>query len=208
MIESPQSLSSAVIAAAPAEPAWTLWRWTVEKYHEMVRAGIIDEDDPIELLDGLIIKKMTKSPRHRLVAQLLRAALERHIPLGSHVDSQDPVTLSTSEPEPDATLVRGEPRDYADRHPGAGDVALLAEVADSSLSRDRGLKKSIYALAGIAVYWIVNLVDERIEVYSHPSASPSGADYAPVEVYGIEDRVPLVLDGRKVAEIPVHEILR
>ena len=100
----------------------------------MVRTAIIGEDDPVELLEGWIVKKMTKSPRHRLATRLLRDALQRHIPQGWDVDSQDPVTLSASEPEPDATIVRGGPRDYADRHPGAGDVALVAEVSDSSLA--------------------------------------------------------------------------
>ena len=151
--------------AAPAAPAAMLWRWSVEKYHAMVRCGIIDEDDPVELLDGWIIEKMTKSPLHRTVTGLLREVLQRVMPAGWFVDSQDPVTLAASEPEPDAVLVRGNRLDYLDHHPGPGDVALVAEVPDSGLSRDRVFKKAIYAAAGIAVYWVVNLVDRRVEVY-------------------------------------------
>jgi hypothetical protein len=173
----------------------------------MVRTAIISEDDPVELLEGWIVKKMTKSPRHRLATRLLRDALQRHVPQGWDVDSQDPVTLSASEPEPDATIVRGGPRDYADRHPGAGDVALVVEVSDSSLSRDRGIKKAIYAAARIAVYWVVNLLEGQIEVYSNPIGSAAGADYATCESFGVEDRVPLVVDGLSVAEIPAREIL-
>ncbi len=192
---------------APALPTVTLWRWSVEKYHEMVRAGIIDEDDPVELLDGWIVKKMTKSPLHRTVTGLLRDVLQRVIPDGWFVDSQDPVTLSASEPEPDAVLVRGNRLDYLDRHPGPSDVALVAEVSDSGLTRQRVFKKSIYAAAGIAVYWVVNLVDRRIEVYSGCTDSASGADYARCDLFGVADNVPLVVEGRVVAEIPVRSIL-
>jgi Uma2 family endonuclease len=138
----------------------------------------------------------------------LRDALERRIPKGWHVDSQDPVTLPASEPEPDATVVRGEPDDYEDHRPGPADVPLVAEVSDSSLSHDRKYKKSMYAAAGIAVYWVVNLIDRRVEVYSGPSGSDSQPDYAATEVFGVDEQLPLVLGGRIVAEIPVAEILR
>jgi Uma2 family endonuclease len=173
----------------------------------MVHRGIIDEDDPVELLDGWIVEKMTKSPLHRTVTGLLREILQRVMPAGWFVDSQDPVTLAASEPEPDAVLVRGNRLDYLDRHPGPGDVALVAEVSDSGLSRDRILKKSIYAAAGIAVYWVVNLVDRRVEVYSGCTSSASGADYARCDCYAVGESVPLVVDGQTVAKIPVGEIL-
>jgi Uma2 family endonuclease len=206
-----QFAESAVAVAAvtaPAETGLTLWRCSVEKYRQMVRTGIIGPDDRVELLDGLIVEKMTKSPRHCLVARRLRDALERYIPKGWHVDSQDPVTLPTSEPEPDATVVRGEPEDYENHRPGPADVPLVAEVSDSSLSHDRKFKKSMYAAARIAVYWVVNLIDRCVEVYSSPSGSLSEPDYVATKVFGVEERVPLVLDGRTVAEIPVAEILR
>ena len=87
-------------------------------------------------------------------------------------------------------------------------MPLVAEVSDSSLSRDRKFKKSMYAAAGIAVYWVVNLIDQCIEVYSSPSGSDSEGDYLASKVFGVEQRVPLMLEGRTVAEIPVAEILR
>ena len=193
-------------APAPAETTWELWRWSVEQYHEMVRTAIISEDDPVELLEGWIVKKMTKSPRHRLATRLLRDALQRHIPQGWDVDSQDPLTLSASEPEPDATIVRGGPRDYADRHPGARDVALVAEVSDSSLgaigaSRRQFTPPPALPFIGSSTCW------RGIEVYSNPIGSAEGADYATCESFGVEDRVPLVVDGLSVAEIPAREIL-
>ena len=74
-----------------------------------------------------------------------------------------------NEPEPDLSVVRGESDDYTDHHPGPADIALVVEVADSSLSRDRGEKRDNYARAGIPVYWIVNLVGRQLEVSSNPT---------------------------------------
>ena len=196
-----------VPVAAPSAPTLTFWRWSVGQYHEMIRTGIIDEDDPVELLEGWIVKKMTKSPAHCVATQLLQEVLRRQAPDGYYVVSQDPITLSMSEPEPDAVVVRGNPRDYVERHPGPTEVGLVAEVTDSSLPRDRVFKKSLYAAAGIPVYWVVNLVDRRVEVYSGCTQSASGADYARYDFYGTEDSVPLVLEGRKVAEITVRSVL-
>ena len=84
---------------------------------------------------------------------------------------------------------------------------LKAEVSDSGLSRDRVFKKSIYAAAGIAVYWVVNLVDRRLEVYSGFTSSASGTDYARCDCFAAGDKVPLVVNGRTVAEIPVAAIM-
>src|SRR5687768_14280262 len=130
-----------------------LWRISVEQYHAMIAAGILLDDDPVELLDGLLIKKMPKSARHVLAARLVRTSLEKVLPPGWFVGSQDPVTTDTSEPEPDATVHRGDPEDYSARHPGPAETALVVEVSDSSLSRDRGLKRRVYARAGVPFYW-------------------------------------------------------
>ena len=195
---------SEVPIAAAAAPTVTLWRWTIEKYHEMLRTGIIDEDDPVEILDGWIVTKMTKSHGAELQRTCCATFLRRHIPDGWYVDSQEPITLASSEPEPDVVLVRGDPRDYGEHHPGPRDVVLVVEVSDSGLLRDRVFKKSIYAAAGIAVYWVVNLIDGAFEVYSGCIDSAAGPDYAPCDLFGVADNVPLVVAGQTVAEIPVR----
>ena len=147
---------------------------TVDQYHRMIDEGILDEGEPVELLDGLLVQKdrggkMTVSPRHRLVVtRLLRLAseIEKH---GAHLQIQNPVTIRPrNEPEPDAAIVAGQPSDYSDRHPGPGDVSCVIEVAETSLERDRTLKLSIYAGAGIAQYVLVNLVEGVVEVYEGP----------------------------------------
>jgi Uma2 family endonuclease len=194
----------AVAKDVPDEP---IYRLSVEQYHRMIEAGILDDDTPVELLEGWLVQKMTKHPPHVVAKGLLGDRLRELAPIGWYVDEEAPVTTTESEPEPDITVVRGSRRDYAKMHPGPRDAALAAEVADSSLVRDRGLKKRIYARAGIPVYWIVNLVDRRIEVYTGPSGPAETPDYAQREDYGPEAEVPVVLDGREIGRVAVRDVL-
>src|SRR5438105_9177634 len=99
----------------------------------MADHGILGEDDPVELLEGWLVHKMTKHRPHVLTTLLVRRALDRLLPNGWYVDSQEPVTTTESEPEPDVSVVRGEPRDFQDRHPAPEEVALVVEVAETSL---------------------------------------------------------------------------
>jgi Uma2 family endonuclease len=95
---------------------------------------------------------------------------------------QNVLLTQDSAPEPDIAIVRGVPRDYMNRHQAAGDVALIIEVADSSLDRDR-LKARIYARAGVPVFWIVNLIENQIEVYSEVIGSGRSSAYQREEVF-------------------------
>ena len=190
--------------AIPGEP---IWRLTVEQYHEMIRQGILTEDDPVELIEGWLITKMPKNPPHSVATGLLREALERAIPAGWYIDAQEPITLSDSEPEPDGVIVRGERRQYLDHHPGSKDLALVVEVADATLPRDRGQKKRMYARAAVPIYWIVNLPEKQIEVYSDPTGPAEQPDYRKRQDYRAADEIPLVLDGRAVKGIAVSELL-
>jgi Uma2 family endonuclease len=199
-----QSVAEVSVPPAPAE---SLWRLSVEQYHDMARQGILVDGDPVELLEGLLVKKMTISPSHRLATRLVRVALERVVPPGFYVDAPSPVTLQRSEPEPDVVLVRGTDRDYSQRHPGPADLPLIVEVADSSLRRDQGFKKVIYAKASIPVYWIVNLIDRCVEVYSDPTGASERPDYRLRKDFSETGQVPLVIEGREVAQIPVRDIL-
>jgi Uma2 family endonuclease len=104
-------------------------------------------------------------------------------------------------------VVRGDKERYATRHPGPKDVGLVVEVSDASLQRDRGAKKRVYAEALIPVYWIVNLVDDQVEVYSFPTGPAARPDYRKRTVYRAAQSVPLVLNGKTVARIPVRDLL-
>jgi Uma2 family endonuclease len=173
----------------------------------MIQAGILTDDDPVELLEGLLVQKMPKNPAHVTAKRLLRKAVERILPDGWMVDTEDPVTTSDSEPEPDVAVVRGTERDFAQRHPGPTDAILIAAVADSSLSRDRGRKKRLYARAKVREYWVVNLVNRQVEVYSDPTGPGKKPDYLQHQVYAAADTIPVVLDGREVGRIAVADIL-
>jgi Uma2 family endonuclease len=186
---------SSLPSRALESPEELIWRLTVRQYHQMLRLGILSEDDPVELLDGWLVTRMPRNPSHRAATLLVRRALERAVPQGWYVDAQEPITLETSEPEPDVVVVRGDTRQYLDRHPGPGDLALVVEVADSSLERDRTLKRRLYAGAGIPIYWILNLLDRELEVYSAPNGSAEAPEYDRVEVHAPGTAAPLLIEG-------------
>jgi Uma2 family endonuclease len=199
--------STAFASGLAAVPGDLIWRLSIGQYHEMIRTGILTEDHPVELLDGWLVLKMPKNPPHRIATRLTCKALERIIPAGWYVDQQEPITTPNSEPEPDVVVARGDTRDYLDRHPGPDDVPLVVEVADTTLERDRTLKKRIYAFAEIPTYWIVNLVEQQVEVYSEPSGETEPADYRQRQDYSLQDSVPLVIDGQQIAQIAVTELM-
>ena len=200
--------STVSIAMQPelAVPEDFIWRLSVEQYHAMIHAGILTEADPVELLEGWLIPKMPKNPPHGLAIDLAREILTRLLPNGWHVKSQDPLTLADSEPEPDVLVVRGERRQYRDKHPGAAEVWLLIEVSDTTLARDRGLKKRTYARAAVPVYWIINLVENQLEVYTAPSGATETPDYGERRAYALTEAVPLVIEEQELAFIPVREL--
>jgi Uma2 family endonuclease len=173
----------------------------------MINAGILTDDDPVELLEGLLVARAPKTPPHSVVTQLAREMLAYLLPPGWHVDAHDPITTEDSEPEPDVAVIRGNRRDYLERHPGPDEVALVIEVADTTLRRDRGLKKQVYARAGIPVYLIINLPERQIEVYTSPTGEAEEPDYQQRQDYGPDDEVPIVIEGREVGRLLAREIL-
>lgn len=182
-------------------------RFSVTRYQRMIEVGILTTEDKVELLENYVVLKMPKNPPHDGSLDLVKWAIPARMPSGWLPRIQQTVALSDSQPEPDFALVRGTPRSYVTRHPGAADVGLVVEVADSSLLRDQRDKTRIYARGGIPCYWIVNLVDRRIEVYSQPTGPTAVPAYASFQIYQPGDAVPLVLDGNTVATVPVDELL-
>jgi Uma2 family endonuclease len=172
----------------------------------MVHLGILSDDDPVELLEGWLVYKMPKNPPHRVTTKLTRNALEAIIPEDWYVDTQEPITLIDSEPEPDVVIVRGNTRDYLDRHPGAQDIALIVEVSDTTLERDRTSKKRLYARAGIPIYWIINLPEQQIEVYTEP-VTLGEATYQRRQDYQLSDKVPVSIAGQTLTLLSVRDLL-
>jgi Uma2 family endonuclease len=137
----------------------------------MERAGIIQEDQHVELLGGQVCV-MTVNPPHAAAVSHLNRRLSRVFAERVQVITQSPLRLSDdlndeNLPQPDVMLVAGPDKVYAD-HPRPTDVFLLIEVSDSTLSKDRTVKLPLYAAAGIPELWIVNLMDKQIEIYTEP----------------------------------------
>lgn len=146
--------------------------WTRKEYDQLITIGFFQEHEPIELLGGQLIVAEPKGTSHSTAIALTVEALRAAFGPGWLVRVQDPVALDDeSEPEPDVVVVPGRPRDYLFEHPVR--PAVLVEVAESSLDFDRGHKGSLYARAGVADYWIVNLVDDTLEVYRRPALDRS-----------------------------------
>lgn len=193
-------------AAYTSEP---VFRLTVEQYHAMIRSGGLTEDDPVELIEGILVFRMPKYTPHSVATGLARREVERLLPDDWHFRPQEPITLDDGEPEPDGAVARGMIEDYSKAHPGPGDVALVIEVADSSLARDRGIKLRSYARAGIIAYWIINLIDGLVESYSNPSpnATPEPT-YSQQRIFRPGDALPLALPGvGEVGVVPVVKLL-
>jgi Uma2 family endonuclease len=188
------------------EPTWTpspLYRMSLDKYEALVDSGIFTPSDRLHLINGLLVAKMTQNNPHCTADDLCGVALDRVIPPGWYVRAAKPVRLPPdSMPEPDRTVLRGAIRDYTHRYPGPSDVGLIVEVADSSLADDRN-QAEVYARSGIPVYWIVNLVDGQIEVYSNPNS----AGYSSRVDFVAGQDVPVVIDGVQVGIIAVDDIL-
>lgn len=201
----PAAEESLLPLAMPEEPVLPL---SVEGYHALLKAGVIQDGDPVELLEGFLVPKSTKGPRHAATKRRLLRLLAPLIPASCFLDSQEAMTSSDSEPEPDLYVIRGKEANFETRHPGPGEVQLVAEIADSSLQRDRNVKKRIYARAKVAVYWVVNLVDDCVEVFAQPKGTTAKPIFGRAAVYQHGDEIPVVIDGREVGRIAVTEILR
>lgn len=140
----------------------------------MERAGIIQEDQHVELLGGQVIL-MPVNPPHAAAVSHLNRSLSRVFADRVQIITQSPLRLSDSLddenlPQPDVMLVAGPEKVYAD-HPRPADVYVLIEVSDSTLLKDRTVKLPLYAAHGIGEVWIVNLVDRQIEIYTDPHAN-------------------------------------
>lgn len=175
-----------------------VYRLSVEQYHEMAEAGILTTEDRVELVEGILVKKMTISPLHTFVTEKF-SSLMNELLVGWYSRVQQPITLTDSEPEPDGAVVRGKDRDYLVAHPGIESVGIVCEVSDRSLTLDRGRKKQMYARNRVPVYWIANLKERVIEVYS----GPDGPDYRNQRIFSLGRNVPIELDGKAVGEISV-----
>ncbi len=189
-------------------PALALYRVTARQFEAMCASGVFPEGAHVELLGGLLVDKMTKHTPHVITLGGTDDAVRRFLPPGWHVNVEQPLGLGRFwRPEPDLAVVRGLRRDYRRRYPGARDLAFLVEVADTTYAKDRGVKWRRYAAARVAIYWLINLLKDQIEVYSDPAGRGMSAVYRQCRIYGRDAEIPVVLDGREVGRIAVKDIL-
>jgi Uma2 family endonuclease len=181
-------------------------RFTVEQYHSLGARGILTENDNCELIRGIVLEKPVIKPPHK---KALRRLLD-HVPpvFGTSfvIDSQGPITLSDSEPEPDLSVAVGPEKRYDQRNPGPDEIVLVVEIFDSTLDYDRREKLELYAGSKIPVYWIVNLIDRRVEVYTEPRGGKNPTyrkhtDYAP------DDDVPVTVGRKRLGTVAASALL-
>jgi len=205
-------VSPAPIPATSTPPTTTpspdliarLYRLTVRQYDQMIASAIIAEKERVELIEGLLVAKMGRNRPHVQAGNKGFRAIERVLSGAWHVRKEDPIVVSDrSKPEPDLAVVRGEIEDYDQRDVMAADVALVVEIAESSLAVDRTDMTRVYSANGIPVYWIVNLIDHQLEIYTDPT--PDG--YRTTKILDASQNVVLILDGVEVGPIAVADLL-
>ena len=158
-------------------------RFTTAEYHRLTEIGFFTEDDRVELIRGEINRMAAKGTAHTVCCRNLLRELAGLVMDRAELQCQDPIALpSGSEPEPDFAIVRPRADEYLSGHPTPEDILLVIEIADSSLDYDREVKRSLYAEAGIAHYWIVNLIERCLEAYSEPYQNRDVFNYAVTRV--------------------------
>jgi len=189
-------------------PPFPVRRFTVEEYHGMLESGVLTSREPYELIHGWIVPKMGINPPHNYAVNTLmeQFGLLARASGNCTVRVQQPITTTDSEPEPDVVLAAGSKADYKVKNPGPAEVHIVIEVADSSLRLDKTTMLQLYAGAKVAVYWIVNLNERRVEVYTQPRGGKSPT-YKQQTNYGVDDEVSVMVAGKEIGRIPVKELL-
>ena len=197
--------------ATETEAAPTLvtpYRLDVSQYLKMIEAGVFADRSRVELLNGVLVRKMTKNTPHNFAMMQLAESFRGVVPPAWFVNEEKSLVLARFwRPEPDIAVLRGPVTLYRGRDPHAADVALVLEVSDSSYSKDRGMKWRGYAEAKIPIYWVVNLSQSRVEVYTDPEGQGRSASYRQCVTFGPDQSVPIVIEGVEVGQVLVRDLL-
>ena len=170
----------------------TVRRFTLEDYYRLGELGFFKEHDRVELIRGELVDMAAKGRLHEVCLTKLIRELLKLVCDWATIRCQSPITLpSTSEPEPDFTIVKNRPDDYLASHPHPEDVLLVIEISDSSLSYDQETKLSLYAEYGIQNYWIFNLIESVLETYSEPYQKFQGFSYRIKRVFSPNEAIAL-----------------
>jgi Uma2 family endonuclease len=188
--------------------AWKPYRLTVRQFLAMIDAGIFPHQAHVELLGGVLVQMMAAGDPHDYTLAMISEELRRLTPEGWFRREDKSLQLGArSRPVPDVAIVRGPIKQFSKRTPHARETALVVEVAASSYAYDRGEKWRAYASARIPIYWIVNLEKNQIEVYTDPTGQGKRSSYRSTATFGVDDEVPVVIDGLEVGRVCVKDIL-
>ena len=197
---------TAATLSLPTSNAPRLRRFSVDEYLHLTDTGFFNNGERLELLDGWIVEKMPHNAPHDHTLMMLQFMLYPFMLQGYTVRGQSSIVLDTSIPEPDVALLAGPLDRYHETRPIAKDVHMLMEVSDSSLPSDQDFKLRLYARNKIPVYWIVNLIDKRVEVYTQPQGDKNPT-YRSRTDYFVTDIIPVTVAGQTLGTIPVNEFL-
>lgn len=181
----------------PPPGGWPRRQFTAEEVLRMVEAGILDEHEPVELIDGELITVSPQGPRHRALTVRIRRTLERAFGPGHHVQDHSPIAAGpNSMPEPDVAVVRGDVDEFMERHAGGADLAVVVEISLTSQRFDRA-KANVYARANVPEYWLLDVPDRRLYVYTDPAED----GYHTVRIHTDADDVPVAGTTLRVGEL-------
>lgn len=187
-------------------PPLPVVQFSVDQYEAMVQEGILKQPERCELLNGWIIPKMTHNARHDSAVYRLQRRLINMLEEKWLVRIQSSISIAKSLPEPDLVVALGPESRYDRVRPSPKEIEIVVEVADSTLSQDRGIKKELYAKARIGVYWIVNLVEGQVEVYALPKTGKLPT-YRRCEIYVADKSVPVIVGGQTIGSLAVNELV-
>lgn len=184
------------------------YRLTVQQFEQMIGAGVFPEGAHVELLGGMLVDDGVRKPPRNFTVGELGDTLRHILPSGWFIREEKSMELGRFwRPGPDLVVARGRQRDYATRSPGAEDVGVVIEVADTTYAKDRGVKWRRYAATRVPIYWIVNLSKKQLEVYTIPTGRGKEANYRDSISYGPDAMVPVVIESREVGRFAVRDIL-
>jgi Uma2 family endonuclease len=183
------------------------YRINVRQFEKMIKAGIFPEGVHVELLGGILVA-MTTNPTHIIIVTRLAMLLRPLLPADRLLFEEKPVQFSPRwRPDPDFAVIRGPDTNYLGRLPRPDEIDLIVEVADTSYSKDAGIKLRRYASSGVPVYWIVNVGKRQVEVYTDPQGRGRTALYRGIVIHKEGEQVSDVIDGRHRGALAVTDAL-
>jgi len=180
---------------------------TTLEYRRSLAQGEFGPPGSVELLEGRVVAKVRQSLRHDGALEKIRDVLAKIVPGGWHLQLAQAIQTIDSQPEPDVAIVADALDSHSGRTPRGEEIALIVEAADASLIPDRRLKGRVYARAGIANYWILNLIDGQLEVYSNPSGPVQMPGFHEHRVFRGDDKLSLVIGLDDLGMVRVADMI-